>query len=445
MRFHFISATVVSSLALVGCGGGYSPDALGSSESALRSGLIVRNTELASFTSGTATNAPPTPGQPDVCGALGVTCAVFDLKIDLPRNVWHKPGGVQVAIRWETDDNALDLYVYRHDSQSGEDVQVGNSTGILASISGSLLLRNAANDTYKVYVALDPINSLDASAAFEAEARVQYDPPVNPIRPLLPDFEMRPQTTMTFDTPVFPFFGDEADPGDSCYHLEKSESGAKECMRFQQTFANVGEGSAELHFAVPKDPNDTSHNVFERTYFSDGNSHFVDTAAGSWEFHVAHQHYHYLNFVTSNLWAADRKGRRVGTAPVRAGRKVSFCMEDERLDDSMWGQKGVRPRFYVAPDCLVFVAEDANFNYLIQGLTPGWVDIYEWYLPGQYMDVDGLPNGDYILETTADPDNKITESDETNNCGTVLVRLSNLGTPQHHAEIIGSGPGCKSH
>jgi hypothetical protein len=122
-------------------------------------------------------------------------------------------------------------------------------------------------------------------------------------------------------------------------------------------------------------------------------------------------------------------------------------MEDEKLDDKMWGQAGVRPRFYVAPDCLVFVpsAETTDFNYIIQGVTPGWADIYEWNLPGQYIDVDGLPNGDYVLETIADPDNKLRESDETNNCGTVLVRLTNMGTPDRHSEIIGPGPGCKKH
>ena len=433
-------------LALVGSGRANESDPLGSSESALSScRLAVSDTDTASFSSGVATNAPPVAGQPDVCVALGVKCVEFDLKVDLPPNVWKKPGGVQVAIRWTTDDNALDLYVYRHDAQSGQDVQVGNSTGILASISGGLLLRSAKSDTYKVFVALDPVDSLDASAVFDIEARVQFDPPVKPIRPLLPDFRMLPQTTVTFDTPVFPFFGDEADPGDSCFHLERSESGAQECMRFNQTFGNIGDGVAELRFAVPKDPNNTSNNVFERTYYSDGPSHFVDSPAGNWEFHEAHQHYHYLNFVQSSLWAADRRGRRVGAAPVRAGRKMSFCMEDEKLDDALWGKSGVGPRTYIAPDCLVFVGEDANFNYLVQGLTPGWDDIYEWYLPGQYMDVAGLPNGDYILETTADPDNKIVESNESNNCTTVLVRLTSLGTAGHHADIIGKGPGCAFH
>jgi hypothetical protein len=62
-----------------------------------------------------------------------------------------------------------------------------------------------------------------------------------------------------------------------------------------------------------------------------------------------------------------------------------------------------------------------DFNYIIQGVTPGWDDIYQWYLPRQYIDVDGLTSGDYVLETIADPDSKLVESNENNNCGTVLI------------------------
>jgi hypothetical protein len=400
------------------------------------SGLNVASTTRADFLSALATNSPPTGNQPGVCASLGVRCAQFGLRIDLRARAWSRPGGVQVAIRWPTDDNALDLYVYKRGAQ------VAKAEGFLAAMSESLLLRNAANGMYTVYVALDAANSLDASVPFDALARVQYDPPAGPVRPLLPDFAMRPQTTVTFETPVFPFFGDVADPGESCYRGEKSEAGAAVCMRFEQTFANIGEGAAELHFAIPKDPADTSHHVFARTYFSDGHDHFADSPAGTWEYHAAHHHYHYNNFVQSRLWAADSAGHRAGTSPVRVGRKVSFCMEDERIDDALWGKKGVRPRTYIAPDCLAPVAQDAHFDYIIQGLTPGWDDIYQWYLPGQYIEVSGIPDGNYILETTADPDNELAESVESNNCGTVLIHLTNTGTAQRHAAIIGAGPGC---
>lgn len=446
----FASLTLLTPLILAVCSaaGHSGPPGAGSVASALSSGdgLVLRDRENAIFWSGTATTEPPNGQQPTACSDLGVTCAEFDLTIELPNHTWEHSGGVQVAIRWATDDNALDLFAYQHDAQTGADVQVGNSSGILAGISDSLLLRSAANGTYKVYVALDPSNSSDASASFEAEARVQYDPSVDPIRPLLPDLQFRPQTMVTFDTPFFPFFGDVADPGDSCFHLEKEEDGAQTCLRFQQEIANDGEGALELRFAIPHSLSDTSHNVFQRSYFRDDPvNHFQDTLAGTWEFHAAHQHYHFNNFAQSNLWAADSQGRRVGTAPVRTGRKVSFCVEDEALDPNKWGDKGVGPRTYHAPDCLFTAFSDTNFDYLIQGITKGWADIYEWYLPGQYIEVTGVSDGDYVLETIVGPDDKILETDDRkdlNNCGSVLIRLSQMGTPRRSVQLLGPGPAC---
>lgn len=227
----FAGVTLLTPLILTVCSAAGQPHASSSVllASALSNGngLVLRDRENPIFWLGTATAAAPNGQQPTACTNLGVTCAEFDLTIALPRNTWEHPGGVQVAIRWATDDNALDLFVYQHDAQTGADVQVGNSSGILAGISDSLLLRSAANGTYKVYVALDPSNSSDASVPFEAEARVQYDPNVDPVRPLLPDLQFRPQTIVTFDTPFFPFFGDVADPGDSCFHLEKEKTGRK--------------------------------------------------------------------------------------------------------------------------------------------------------------------------------------------------------------------------
>ena len=69
-------------------------------------------------------------------------------------------------------------------------------------------------------------------------------------------------------------------------------------------------------------------------------------------------------------------------------------------------------------------------------------DTYDWYLPDQYIEVTGVPNGYYILETTVDPDNSLRESDETNNCGSVLIRLSRMGTASPKAELIRNGPPC---
>jgi hypothetical protein len=46
--------------------------------------------------------------------------------------------------------------------------------------------------------------------------------------------------------------------------------------------------------------------------------------------------------------------------------------------------------------------------YTVNGISVGWADstsarLYNWYLADQYIEVSGLPDGYYLLETEADP------------------------------------------
>jgi hypothetical protein len=320
-----------------------------------------------------------------------------------------------------------------------------------------VLIPNAANGRYTVYVAFDQ-DSASPSIPYEALAEVEYAANLHPLRPLLPDLVARPQRNVTFDRTTFDFFEPPPAPGENCFPSEKAEEGAQTCLRFDQVFANVGEGSMEMRFVIPHDPNSPSHDIFQRVFRSDGG--FEERFAGEWEFHPAHQHYHFLGFGLSKLWRADAAGNHLDSLPIRTrrhelrgkqhnqapdlpirtGRKVSFCLADTTIDS--WLQKGDGPRTYFAPDCLFPAFSDANNDYLIQGITAGWADTYDWYLPDQYIEVTGVPNGYYILETTVDPDNSLLESDETNNCGSVLIRLSRMGTASPKAELIRNGPPC---
>jgi subtilase family serine protease len=56
--------------------------------------------------------------------------------------------------------------------------------------------------------------------------------------------------------------------------------------------------------------------------------------------------------------------------------------------------------------------------------------------------VTGVPDGLYILDTVADPDNTIREADESNNCTSTYVQLSDMGTGAPSAELAGPGPPC---
>ena len=375
-------------------------------------------------------------------------CDRFDLKVDLPPAVWaNREGGLQVAIRWTAAapfDN-LRLYVYRNG------VLVARSDGIIA-VSQGVLIPAAPNGTYTVYVAHDP-DSASGLIRYEGLAEVEYEPRTYPIRRLMPDLETRPQTNLSFD-PVGIFFDEVSETNPTCYKSEVEEEGASVCLRFDQTFANIGEGAMELRFSVPRAAPEGNHDVFQRVYWSDGG--FEDRPSGQVEFHPEHGHYHFTSFGLSRLWKVDAAGRKTGaralrtkqwrrrfdTTLERSGEKVSFCLADTNID--FWNRKGDGPRTYIAPDCLMPFASDATTDYFLQGITRGWADIYDYYLPDQYIDVAGLADGLYALETIADPDDELIEDDERNNCSSILIRLRNVDSATPSVALVGPGPRCSA-
>jgi hypothetical protein len=411
----------------------------------------LKNPSQALQWSGALTRDTTPPGAAPECAAT--PCDRFDLNIDLPAGIWEKPGGVEVAVRWPLvsfSDN-LRLYVYRNGAL------IAKSDGIISSAQ-SVLLPQAANGLYTIYIAFDQ-DSSSASIAYEALAEVEYAPKPQPSRQLLPDLKARPQRNLMFDAGGI-FFDTVSAAYPSCYESEVQEQGAQTCLRFDQVFANVGEGPLELRFVIPHDLNATAHDIFQRIYRSDAPTAYDERAAGQWVYHAIHQHYHYTGFGLTLLWPADASGRRAAAPvrakrhsldggrtqgspqPVRSGRKVGFCLADTEID--FWLQKGDGPRTYNAPDCLFPAFSDAQNDYLVQGITPGWADVYDWYLPDQYIEVTGVHDGYYILETIADPDNTLLEADETNNCAAVLIQLSDMGTASPHAQLLGPQPACPS-
>jgi hypothetical protein len=408
---------------------------------AIAASRVVKNEKHAVTWSGTVEDGVGTGGVPECAGG----CSRFDLRVDLPSSVWSQPGGLQVSIRWvpaAPGDN-LRLYVYR------DGALVAKSDGIIAIAQG-VLIRNAPNGVYQVYAAYDP-DSPSNAIHYEGLSEVEYDPRPAPARRLMPDLEARAQQNLGFD-PGGIFFDNISEQYPSCYQTEVDEEGANTCLRFDQIFANVGEGPMELRFSVPHNAPDGTHDVYQRLHWSDGTPE--DRLSGEVEFHPAHGHYHFASFGLSRLWKIDGKGKKYESHPLRekkwrrglhatlerSGRKVSFCLADTNID--AWGEKGDGPRQYIAPDCLLPYESDGVTDHFVQGITQGWADIYDWYLPDQYIEVTGVANGLYALETIADPDNLLLEADESNNCLSIVIQLSNMGTPQQSARIVGKGPRC---
>ncbi len=102
-----------------------------------------------------------------------------------------------------------------------------------------------------------------------------------------------------------------------------------------------------------------------------------------------HGHYHFNNFAEYRL--LNPAGQQVGI-----GQKVGFCLEDVARWDSAANSR-------------------AQYDCDYQGIQAGWSDIYSRNLPGQWVDITGLPAGTYILEVRLDTANRIAEANETNN------------------------------
>lgn len=110
-------------------------------------------------------------------------------------------------------------------------------------------------------------------------------------------------------------------------------------------------------------------------------------------------------------------------------------MADIRID--RWAQKGDGPRTYYAPDCLFPAASDGVTDHYRQGVTHGWADVYDWYLPDQYIEVSGVGDGYYLLEFCADPFDEIEEENERNNCIANHIRLTGMAGPDRKVQVLG--------
>lgn len=148
---------------------------------------------------------------------------------------------------------------------------------------------------------------------------------------------------------------------------------------------------------------------------------------GGYTWHEAHRHFHYEDFAAYQLRSLAPDGRPDYSPAglLRVSEKVSFCFIDSRQvrDDA-------RPT-PLYQSCLP----------AIQGITPGWTDIYTSDMEGQNLDIAGLPNGRYALITDLDYENTLRETNDDDNYIEVTIEISDTDEIQfpagRKAEIVG--------
>lgn len=176
-------------------------------------------------------------------------------------------------------------------------------------------------------------------------------------------------------------------------------------LRLSNGTANIGIGKLHLYGVLPAN-GDGTQDVMQRVFGDNGT--YEDRLAGKFLFHDGHNHIHFVD------WGAYRirqilPGDEVGPI-VAEGNKTSFCIIDLGVYDS--GLPNYNPS-----------GEFHSCSSTIQGLSVGWIDVYSKYLPGQSIDITGVPPGQYWLESEVDPLDHVLESDETNNAARIKITL----------------------
>ncbi len=125
--------------------------------------------------------------------------------------------------------------------------------------------------------------------------------------------------------------------------------------------------------------------------------------AGCMLAHPTHDHWHFDSMAGYSL-RSPTTGQRLATR-----RKVSFCLRDNhriRAAESLVEQEHFGECTRTGP----------------QGISPGWLDVYLWDLPGQTLRLPaGLGRRVLCLDLTADPGDLLAETDETDNGTSITV------------------------
>ena len=117
-----------------------------------------------------------------------------------------------------------------------------------------------------------------------------------------------------------------------------------------------------------------------------------------------HSHWHFSNFLSYTL-------RKIDSNRTRRSMKQSFCLEDvAKL------RKGARRRlFRECPDLDAVTGE--------MGITPGWGDVYWAGVQEQFIEIKGLPPGDYWLEMVIDPKKRLRVKTRRHHSARVKITL----------------------
>ena len=191
-------------------------------------------------------------------------------------------------------------------------------------------------------------------------------------------------------------------------------------LRFDTVVVNVGPGPFQVY--GHDDPDDGTskyavvQEVWDGTAWVEHPTPAVMSYSGD-----GHDHWHVEHL---QRWTLINANAEV----LRSGAKIGFCF----WDNYRYGST-VDPHYH--PDT-TSACEEREDGSVPMGLSVGWGDEYPSTIAFQYIDITGLPNGDYTITVEADPQNWFLEASDANNASWAKIRITRQGV-----RVLESGPG----
>ncbi|MFI8814998.1 MULTISPECIES: lysyl oxidase family protein [unclassified Streptomyces] len=131
---------------------------------------------------------------------------------------------------------------------------------------------------------------------------------------------------------------------------------------------------------------------------------YTPTGTMEWDPRPGHEHWHFTDFASYRLLKEDKK------ETVRSG-KEAFCLANTDAVDYTVKNANWHPE---NTDLSTACGQENSIS-VREVLDIGSGDTYTQDLPGQSFDITGLANGTYYIQVLANPENRLKETDLTNN------------------------------